>query len=79
MRKTSVDIPAMIAEGCGKPGDGELAKSIGAALAVATRLEYFALMAADLEFLGTETHREFEAELIEIKKMLNGFNRRLSK
>jgi len=78
MRKTSIDIPAFVAEGCGKTSDAEFSKAIGAALGFANRLEYYALMARDLEFLGTEAHDRLNTELIEVKKMLNGFNRRLN-
>ena len=78
MRKTSIDIPAYIAEACGKANDVEVAKTINVALAFANRLEYYALMARDLTFLETERHEDYEAELIEVKKMMNGFNRRLA-
>src|SRR5688500_4932520 len=78
MRKSAIDIPAFIAEGCGKASDTELSKAIGAALAVSNRLEYYALMARDLDFLNTKNHEHYENELIEVKKMLNGFNRRLA-
>lgn len=77
MRKSATDIPALIAEGCGKPNDAEFSRSIAAAVAVAYRLEYHALMAKDLDFINTETYAAFEIELTEVKKMLNGFNRRL--
>ena len=47
MRRTSIDIPAYIAEGAVKPNDTEFARSISAALGFANRLEYYALMAHD--------------------------------
>ncbi|MFN6962279.1 MAG: four helix bundle protein [Pyrinomonadaceae bacterium] len=78
LRKTSVDIPALIAEGCGKPSDAEFSRSIGAALALANRLEYYALMAHDLKFIGPDQHAHVSEEIVEVKKMLNGFNRRLA-
>ena len=77
LRKSAIDIPALIAEGCGKPNDTELSRSISAAVAVAYRLEYQILMAKDLEFINAEVHNSLETELTEVKKMLNGFNRRL--
>ena len=78
MRKASIDIPGYIAEGSGKANDLEFARTLNAALGFANRLEYYALMARDLEFLATHTHLEFETELIEVKKMINGFSRRLA-
>jgi four helix bundle protein len=77
MRKAATDIPAFIAEGSGRENDAELSRSISAALGVATRLEYYALMAKDLEFIGADASQAYEAALIELKKMLIGFNRRL--
>ena len=78
MRKSATDIPTFIAEGCGKPNDSEFSRSIAAAVAVAYRLEYQALMAKDLEFINAEIYDKLETELTEVKKMLNGFNRRLA-
>ena len=77
LRKTSVDIPAYIAEGCGKPTDLEFSKSIGIALSLANRLEYYALLANDLEMFNELNYNQILSEIIEVKKMLNGFNQRL--
>jgi four helix bundle protein len=78
MRKSATDIPSFVAEGCGKPNDAEFSRSIAAAVALAYRLEYQALMAKDLEFLDAAIYHEFEPQLTDLKKMLNGFNRKLS-
>lgn len=66
------------ATGCGKPNDAEFSRSIAAAVAVAYRLEYQALMAKDLEFIDEKLFNELESEITEVKKMLNGFNRKLT-
>ena len=78
MRKTSIDIPGFIAEGTAKPNDTEFAKSMSAALGFANRLEYYALMARDLDFLDASVHSRYENDLVEVKKMMGGFNRRLT-
>ena len=78
LRKISVDIPAYIAEGCGKTNDADFFKSLAAALGFANRLEYYALIASDLKMLGESQHTEYEKQIIEVKKMLSGFSRRLS-
>lgn len=78
MRKISIDIPAYIAEGAAKPNDAEFARSVSAALGFANRLEYYALMAHDLKFLDADVHKSYERDLIEVKKMMGGFNRRLT-
>lgn len=78
MRKTSVDIPAYIAEGCGKTNDAEFGRSISAAFGFASRLEYYALMECDLEMLAESVHKDHQQKVVEVKKMLSGFNQRLA-
>ncbi len=78
MRKTSIDIPAQIAEGAAKPNDAEFARLVSGALGFANRLEYYAVMAHDLGFLDAGTHSRYAAELVEVKKIMGGFNRRLA-
>ena len=78
MRKTSIDIPAFIAEGCGKPNDPEFARSLSGAISLGNRLEQYSLMAKDLQFLDEDIHRDYENEIIEVKKMIAGFIRRLT-
>ncbi len=78
MRKISIDIPAYIAEGAAKPNDAEFARSVSAALGFANRLEYYALMVLDLKFLDDNVYTSYESDLIEVKKMMGGFNRRLT-
>lgn len=77
LRKTAVDIPAYIAEGAAKANDTEFAASVNYALSLAKRLEYYALMAVDLEFIEAANYGPFSAEIIEVQKMLAGFKRRL--
>jgi four helix bundle protein len=59
LRKTSVDIPGFIAEGCAKISDVEFAKSVNMSLALSNRLEYYALVARDLEMLDVATHADY--------------------
>ena len=77
LRKTSVDIPAYIAEGCGKASDDEFSRSLGTVFAYASRLEYYALMARDLTMLAQAPHAEYEERIVEVKKMISGFSHRL--
>lgn len=78
LRRTSVDIPAFIAEGCAKPNNAEFDRTISAAIALANRLEYFALIAFDLQMLNENDHTKLTADIIEVRKMLSGFSKRLS-
>jgi hypothetical protein len=47
------------------------------ALAFANRLEYYALMAFDLEMLDEANHGQINSDLIEIKKMLSILSQKL--
>ena len=73
LRRTAVDIAGFIAEGCGKPGDDEFAKCVGAALGLANRIEYYALVALDLNLLPREKHELLNARMVEVSKMLGSF------
>jgi len=77
LRKTCVDVAAYIAEGCGKPTDAEFAKSLYAALGFATRLEYYALVAFELQMFTESNYSEVNDEIVEVKKMLHGMNQKL--
>jgi four helix bundle protein len=77
LRKVSTDIPAYIAEGCGKLTDADFARTMGVALGLANRLEYYALLARDLMMMAVPQHADYEQLIIEVKKMISGFNRRL--
>lgn len=76
-RRTSVDIPAYVAEGAGKANDTDFARALASAFGLASRLEYYALMAFDLTPLAESQHSDYEPRIIEVKKMLSGFSRRL--
>lgn len=78
LRKTSVDIPAFIAEGCAKTNDVEFAKTMSVSIALANRLEYYALMALDLQMLDKNDHAKLNETVVEVRKMLSGFAKRLS-
>lgn len=51
LRRTSVDIPAHIAEGCAKENNTEFSRVITTSIALINKLEYYALMARDLTLL----------------------------
>lgn len=59
MRKMSTDIPALIAEGAGRPNDSEYAASLSAAFASGMRLDYHALLAHDLNLLADQVYEDY--------------------
>ncbi|HMS09923.1 MAG TPA: four helix bundle protein [Pyrinomonadaceae bacterium] len=77
LRKTSVDIPAFVAEGCSKVNDQEFGKLLRTAIGLSNRLEYFALVAKDLKLLSDAIHKDYEDRIIEVRKMLSGLNQKL--
>ena len=77
LRKTSVDIPAFIAESCGKATNVEVGRAIIGAIALANRLEYYALMAHDLRMLTDPHYDMLRDAVVEVRKMLSGFAKRV--
>lgn len=73
MRRSAASIPANIAEGCGRDGDTELGRFLQIAMASASELEYFILLAHDLGFLAATDHDQLTQQVIETKRMLASF------
>ena len=77
MRRSCASIPTSIAEGCGRGSDAELARFFQIAMGSASELEYQLLLAKDLCFIDDSVYADLNTTLIEVKKMLNAFIRRL--
>ncbi|HTU93663.1 MAG TPA: four helix bundle protein [Gemmataceae bacterium] len=73
VRRAAASIPANIAEGCGRGGDGDLGRSLQIAMGSASELEYHLLLAHDLEYLPPHDYQRFSQQTIEIKRMLSAF------
>src|ERR1700736_1391798 len=67
MRRAASSIPANIAEGCGRRGRTELRQFLHMSMGSASELEYFLLLARDLQLMDADQHGTAEAELLEIK------------
>ena len=76
-RRAAASIPANIAEGCGRDSENELARFLEIAMGSASELEYHLLLAHDLGFLDHETYRRLDDAVVEIKRMLAPFIRRI--
>jgi four helix bundle protein len=70
MRRSSVSIPANIAEGCGRRSDAEFARFLQIAMGSASELEYHLLLTRDLRFLKDSDYKKLDQRTIEIKQML---------
>ena len=70
IRRCWVSIPANLAEGCGRGGDGEFGRFLQIAMGSASELEYHLMLAKDLDFLEPALHDQLAGQVIEIKRML---------
>ena len=70
MRRAAVSIPANIAEGCGKNGNGEFQRFLTIATGSASELEYHFLLAHDLGYLTEADYGTLDQSVVEIKRML---------
>ncbi|YCM46087.1 four helix bundle protein [Verrucomicrobiaceae bacterium 227] len=78
IRRAAVSIPSNIAEGCGRDGDPELRRFLLIAMGSASETEYQLLLCKDLTILSEQKYHSLNNQLIELKKMLNAFIRKLA-
>jgi len=77
MRRSCASIPANIAEGCGRRGNGEFHKFLQIAMGSASELEYHLLLSHDLGFIEVKRFQTLTSQVQEIKKMLASLIRRV--
>ncbi len=77
MRRCCASIPANIAEGCGRRGNGEFHRFLTIAMGSASELEYHLLLSHDLGFLELTKFDALTFQTQEIKKMLASLIRRV--
>ncbi len=77
MRRAAASIPANIAEGCGRSGNGDLHRFLCMAMGSASELEYFLLLANDLGFIPREGHEYVQFEIGEVQRMLAALMRKV--
>ena len=76
-RRAAASIAANIAEGCGRNSDADFARFLQIAFGSASELEYHLLLGHDLNMLDTEIYRQLEQDVVEVKRMLTGFIKKL--
>ncbi|MBN2304852.1 MAG: four helix bundle protein [Anaerolineae bacterium] len=77
IRRAASSIPANIAEGCGREGDAELRRFMVIAMGSASELEYHLLLARDLGLIHAQDYQPLDQAVIEVKRMMAGFIKRL--
>jgi four helix bundle protein len=71
LRRCSASVAANIAEGCGRSGNPEFGRFLGMAMGSASELEYFLLLARDLQYLNADTHEPLAKKVGQMRRMLN--------
>jgi len=79
MRRASVSIGANIAEGCGRDGSRELARSLCIASGSASELDCLILLARDLKFLKRVEYEALAEDLGKTRRMLNALARKVKR
>lgn len=77
LRRSAVSISSNIAEGACRSGDKELKYFMTMSMGSASEVEYQLLLSHDLGYIPTSVHKELEDKIIEIKKMLTGYIKKL--
>lgn len=77
LRSSAASIGANIAEGCGRPGDGEFTRFLGIAMGSASGLEYHLLLARDVGFLPASRWARLNEGVSEVRRLLLGLLRRV--
>jgi four helix bundle protein len=77
IRRSGASIPANIAEGCGRRGNGEFHRFLQMAMGSASELEYHLLLSRDLKFLNTSNYDRLELQVTEVKRMLAALVRKV--
>ena len=71
MRRASSSIPANIAEGCGRESDAEFKRFLIISQGSAGELEYFTILAKDLEYILEKDFRIIHDRVNKVRRSLN--------
>jgi four helix bundle protein len=77
LRRAAASIPANVAEGCGREGDAELKRFLNIALGSACELDYHVLLAGDLGYLTADAQNQIGELVLQLRRQLGAFIRRL--
>ncbi|MBI4843098.1 MAG: four helix bundle protein [Nitrospirae bacterium] len=77
IRRSCASVPTNIAEGCGRNSDAELARFLEIAMGSASELEYLLILTHDLHLLNSAEYDSLTGEVLEVKRMLATFIKKL--
>lgn len=77
IRRAALSIPTNIAEGGGRGTDSDLARFIQISLGSASEVEYLLLVVKDLKLMDDDIHGELHGQVVEMKRMLTSFLKKL--
>lgn len=72
IRRCAASVPANIAEGCGRRGNGEFSRFLQIAAGSANELAYHWLLARDLVYVESGEYAAMEKKISEVQRMLGG-------
>jgi four helix bundle protein len=70
-------VSANIAEGCGAATNKEFARFLDISIKSANETEHHLLSARDLDLVSPDAWQRFTAEIIEIRKMIHGYRKKV--
>jgi four helix bundle protein len=77
IRRSSVSIPNNIAEGCGRNSKNEMFNFFNISMGSSAECEYLLLLSLDLGYLNSTQYKILNDKLIEVRKMLNTYMRKI--
>lgn len=79
LRRAAFSVPTNIVHACGRVSDAEFARYLGIACASAKEVEYHLQLAADTDRAPRDKVVQYQADMVEIQKMLTALIRRATK
>lgn len=78
MQRAAYSIPSNISEGAGRTSDKEFNRFLQMSLGSAYELEYFILLAKDLEYLEVDKFEELDLKINTLKRKMYSLSQKLT-
>lgn len=78
MQRAAYSIPSNFSEGCGRGSDKDFNRFLHICLGSAHELEYFILLAKDLEFIEENVYQDLDKKINLVKKRLYRLSEKLA-